>query len=85
VSKLIHISEVFDFEEDNDKIGDTDDPLFNGSLKEHEVALDLDGGEEGSMCLPFGSGRSIDCRRVPSRARTKRKFESRYLRCWTSV
>jgi hypothetical protein len=45
VSKLIHISEVFDFEEDNDEIGDIDDPLFNGSLKEQEVALDIE--EEG--------------------------------------
>jgi hypothetical protein len=30
VNKLIHISEVFDFEEDKDEIGDIDDPLFMG-------------------------------------------------------
>ena len=47
VNKLIHISEVFDFEEDNDEIGDIDDPLFNGSLKEQEVALDIEGGGRG--------------------------------------
>jgi hypothetical protein len=47
VNKLIHISEVFDFEEDNDEIGDIDDPLFNGSLKEQEVALDVDEGGRG--------------------------------------
>jgi hypothetical protein len=47
VSKLIHIFEVFDFEENNDEIGDIDDSLFNGSLKEQEVALDLDGGGRG--------------------------------------
>jgi hypothetical protein len=28
IKKQIHISEVFDFEEDNDEIGDIDDPLF---------------------------------------------------------
>jgi hypothetical protein len=47
VNKLIHISEVFDFEEDNDEIGDIDDPLFNGSLKEQEVSLDIDEGRRG--------------------------------------
>jgi hypothetical protein len=31
VSKLIHISEVFDFEEDNDEIGDIDDTFLMGS------------------------------------------------------
>jgi hypothetical protein len=43
VKELLHISDIFDFEEDNDKIGDNNDPLFDGTLKPQEVALnDLD-------------------------------------------
>jgi hypothetical protein len=43
VKELIHISDIFDFEEDNDEIGDDNDPLFDGTLKPQEVALnDLD-------------------------------------------
>ena len=38
---LIDITDVFDYEEDNDEIGDEDDPLFDGSLgKDQGVATD---------------------------------------------
>ena len=40
VRDLIHISDIFDFEEDNDEIGDDNDPLFDGTLKSQEVALE---------------------------------------------
>ena len=41
VSKsIIDITDIFDYEEDNDETGDIDDPLFNGSLgKDQGVAL----------------------------------------------
>jgi hypothetical protein len=45
VNILIHITDVFDWEENNDEIGDESDPLFDGSLKQQEVALE-DGKEE---------------------------------------
>jgi hypothetical protein len=45
IKGLIHITDVFDYEEDNDEIGDESDPLFDGSLKQQEVALE-DGQEE---------------------------------------
>jgi hypothetical protein len=45
IKELIHITDVFDWEEDNDEIGDESDPLFDGSLKQQEVALE-DGQEE---------------------------------------
>jgi hypothetical protein len=40
VEELIHITDIFDYEEDNDELGDDNDPLFNGSLKPQEVALE---------------------------------------------
>ena len=40
VKDLIHITDIFDFEEDNDEIGDDNDPLFDGTLKSQEVALE---------------------------------------------
>ena len=45
VKRLIHITDIFDYEEDNDDIGDIDDPLFNGSLKEQEVACGIGEGK----------------------------------------
>jgi hypothetical protein len=45
VKELVHISDVFDYEEGNDEIGDESDPLFDGSLKQQEVALE-DGQDE---------------------------------------
>jgi hypothetical protein len=41
VKELIHIGDIFDFEEDNDEIGDDNDPLFNGTLKSQEVSLNF--------------------------------------------
>jgi hypothetical protein len=45
VKELIHMSEIFDYKED--KIRDESDPLFDGSLKQQEVAL-VDSQEEFS-------------------------------------
>ena len=36
VKESVHIFDVFD----NDEIGDESDPLFDGSRKQHEVALE---------------------------------------------
>jgi hypothetical protein len=39
IEELIHITDIFDYEEDNDELGDDNDPLFNESLKPQEVVL----------------------------------------------
>ena len=36
---LIDITDVFDFEKDNDEIGEEDDPLFDGSLGKDQGGL----------------------------------------------
>jgi hypothetical protein len=42
VKELIHISDIFDYEKDNDEIGDDNGPLFNGTLKPQVDLNDLE-------------------------------------------